>query len=586
VLRRSRREARRDERAADGRDERSHDSHQPHMLLRLQRTIGNRGVQRMHATARVVQRQPDTSDAGPIGDPMEFIEGQLARAFADPDDPRLSVRVQRLLEAAQKLALSEAKQLLDKLAHDRRDKISRDFQRLATPSRNKLLAALRRRLPSDIEGKRLGTLNTGTGLTATSTPLTAAAEIVPSTEEPGSFAGYDDEAAARRTAVRRPTISAIVKDRRMGLHRVFETGVPTVRQGSFTISANETGADHELTDWVNVEGSALPDPGDRAARIKHARKLLDEFLKSYGQRMGTIDWLGQQGPADPVRDAALQQVQDAYRALVEEAIPFARSELHPSLELEVRDPRDPKAAPHKLTTASPSAINIDLSGMYVHGFQAVLDPMSGGLGIPGAHTKTSMPTLFQDMPPVPYEPYLALTPSAVAEDPLHTLSVLLHEEAHLAHSRRTVQLFERWSESPGLSFKNWVQNEVAQRRVSPVDAALALELSEKPPTGWFFNTELLAELEGFTAGYHTVSPQNRSLFLDRIPTMGTRWGHSASEVQELAIKKLRYYYQRMLGESEREAFDVYVAEQMANATAASNVPFDFYVRLAEFAATP
>src|SRR4051794_27253814 len=67
--------------------------HQPHRLLRLQQSIGNHAVQRMQAAGSpaVVQLQPDPIDSGPIGDPTEFIESQLARRFTDPEDPRLAV---------------------------------------------------------------------------------------------------------------------------------------------------------------------------------------------------------------------------------------------------------------------------------------------------------------------------------------------------------------------------------------------------------------------------------------------------------------------------------------------------------------
>jgi hypothetical protein len=113
----------------------------------------------------------------------------------------------------QHLTLPEAKQLLGRF-RDRKaaDSLSQGFQRLATPSRQKLLRGLRNRLPSEIEGKRLGTLNTGSGPTAASTPLVAAAEIVSSTQEPGSFAGFDDATAARQAALRRPTISALAPE--------------------------------------------------------------------------------------------------------------------------------------------------------------------------------------------------------------------------------------------------------------------------------------------------------------------------------------------------------------------------------------
>jgi hypothetical protein len=545
---------------------RTHHDHQPHTLLGLQRTIGNRGVQRVHAPARVVQRQPDTSDAGPIGNPMEFIEAQLARRFVDPDDPRLAVRVRRLQEAVTHLTMQEAKQVLGRL-REPANALAQNFQRLATPSRQKLLRGLRGRLPSDIEGKRLGTLNTGTGPMATSTPLTAAAEIVPSTEEPGSFAGYEDEAAARRTAVRRPTISAIVKDKRIGLHRVFETGVPTVRQGSLTISANETGVDYELTDWVNVEGSPLPDPGDRAARAKHADELRAAFIKTYERRMSGDD---------PARDADLAKVRNAYEALVVEALPFASGEINVSMELNYVDPAGKL---HRATTAASSMINIDITGLYVGGFQTALDPMSEIQALRGAHVRATVQDLFTDRPPFPYEPYLALTKTSISDDPLDTRSTLLHEEAHLAHARRTIELYELWTTSvSGLSFDDWVRREAAARRLSAVDAALAIEAAGPRTYGILPNTELLAEVEGFMAGFHAASVQNRSRYFDRLWIMGNRWSLSDQVVRELAIRKFRYYYEHTLHPPERQVFDEFVLNELVN----GKQPPEFYVELVKF----
>ena len=89
-----------------------------HPALRLQQSVGNQAVQRLTGAGvplGVIQRQPVTLDAGPIGDSMTFIDEQLARQFIDPEDPRLSVRVERLVEAVGKLTTADARQLVDRL---------------------------------------------------------------------------------------------------------------------------------------------------------------------------------------------------------------------------------------------------------------------------------------------------------------------------------------------------------------------------------------------------------------------------------------------------------------------------------------
>jgi hypothetical protein len=357
----------------------------------------------------------------------------------------------------------------------------------------------------------------------------------------------------------------------MGLHRVFETGVPTVRQGSFTISANETDVDYELADWTNVEGPALPDPTDRAARIKEAIDLRDAFLKTYQNRMGG---------ADPTRDAALQKVQDAFKALVQEAIPFAAGELHASLELEYRD-RLSKL--HQVTTAIPSMINIDVTGKFKGGFQTALDPASEIDELPGAHERATVQDLIANRPLMNYDPYLALTPSSITDDPLETRTALLHEEAHLAHDRRTIELYDRWNTSlSGLTFDAWLRAERDARRISAIDAALAIEAAGPRTHGFLPHTELLAEVEGFMAAYHAAGPKNRDRFFDRLSWMGHRWSFCDPEVQAFAMRKFRYYYDRTLRGPARQAFDEYVLNALMNGDPNHRAPTEFYVELVKF----
>lgn len=560
--------AERDRGVARAPDDGTRRDHQPHAVLRLQRAIGNRGVQRMQAATGLIQRQPTSLDTGPIGDPMTFIETQLARSFEDPDDARLAVRVRRLQDAVQTLSRPEAKRLLDRLrANKTTDVLARNFQKLATPSRQKLLKGLRDRLPTEIEGKRLGTITAGHG--AVALPLMAAAEIVPSTEEPGSFAGYFDESAARHVAIRRPTITAIVNDKRMGRFRVFETGVATLRQKvPFSVAAAETGLDYVVADWMNLQGDPLPDPAQRATRIEEATKLRDAFLKTYERRMGGDD---------PARDAALKKVRQAYEALVEEAIPFASGTINVSFEL---DYRDRSMQSHRVTTAQPSMINVDLTGRYAGGFQTALDPMSEIPDLPGAHTRTTVQDLFTDQPAFSYEPYIALTTKSITDDPLDTRMTLLHEEAHLQHDLRTIELYEEWRTSgSGLAFDAWVRKQVTARRVSDVDAVLAIEAAGPRTLGFLPNTELLAEVEGFMAGYHAAtSAQSRTRFLVRLPVMGHRWSFADQVVQELAMRKFRYYYEHTLQAPERQVFDRFVLDALENLKA----PVEFYVELVKF----
>jgi hypothetical protein len=550
-----------------------------HPVLRLQQSAGNHAVQRL--SAATLQRQPSRETTAAT-DPAAFIEAQLKLRFAGPDDPGLYVRVQQIQEAISRLTLPEAKRLIERLrGPEAGGELARNFQRLATPSRNRLLAALRRHLPSDVEGKTLGTLYLA-GAYAVGFPLVATMEIVPSTEEPGAFAGYLDADAAKEVAVRRATISAIIFDIRLQRYRVFETGVPINRDlpPSNVTTRDISGLDFRLVEFVNLEGPAMSSREDRRKRIEAAEGLRRAYVTKWGTRWAVGGTLP--SADDRQREADRKEVQDAYKALAEEAAPFARGQFHSSMELEQRDP---SGRLREMTTASPSMINVDAFASGRHGFKRVLDPMAESADVPGAHAITSMPALFEDVPALAYEPYIVLTPGALAEEPLETVSVILHEETHRAHAHSAVALFEQWRASGAMmTFKDWVQEQVKNRRLSPVDAAIAIEQAQRD-VYWNYNTELLSEVEGVTSVFH-AGPLGKDLGLDRLEQMALMWVGAAPEVQELAVRKLRYYYRRMIGSSYHEAFDLKVTTHLIEADQRGDARKAFYVKLSEFSAAP
>jgi hypothetical protein len=549
-----------------------------HPLLRLQKSAGNHVVQRLlKQKAGIIQRQPVPRGDEAIADPVAFIEGQLQRQFADPDDPRLAERVRRLEAAVRMLTVPEAKALSDRLRDPAGNTLSRNFQKLATPSRNRLLAVLRRGLPSDVEGKTLGTLYLA-GTTAVGFPLVAQMEIVPSTEEPGAFGGYTDVGAARTVAVRRTTISAIVFDTRLQRFRVFETGVPINRRfRSTNVAAHETGLDYRLTEWVNLDGPEIPDWQERQKRIERAGALRLAFEKKYQSRPMSSG----AGAADTEREKDLKEVQDAYKGLFEDVAPFARGEFHASMELEFSDPSSKST---RVTTADPSKINIDpFRGGSVHGYTKVLDPMTESAHVPGAHSMTSIASMVEEIPPVPYVPYSVLTAAAIKQEPLFTTGVIQHEFTHRAHLERAVELIEQWrSQSPQTSFQTWIESRVKARELSAVEAALAIEPSQKSPY-LLPNTETLAEVEQFTSAFHAAALGGFGL--DDLPQMASMWIRAEPAIQELAVRKLDHYYRRMLGANYRQAFDQKVVELLVDANSRSDSRQDFYVRLTEFSAT-
>jgi hypothetical protein len=196
----------------------------------------------------------------------------------------------------------------------------------------------------------------------------------------------------------------------------------------------------------------------------------------------------------------------------------------------------------------------------------------------------SIKNALEEPSPSPYEPYFALSPGALADEPLETRRVFLHEEAHRAHAQRNIGLIEEWKTKGSMTpFKDWLDNEVKNRRVSLVDAILAKEGIDQK--GWAFNTELLAEVEGFIAVYHAID-LGQDWALERLPQMADMWLNSDPALQELGLRKLHHYYSQILDEAHRDAFDQYVSKHWADAAQASNPQFktraSFYLKLSEF----
>jgi hypothetical protein len=237
-----------------------------------------------------------------------------------------------------------------------------------------------------------------------------------------------------------------------------------------------------------------------------------------------------------------------------------------------------------VTTADPSLINFSvLPSPFRHGFQAVLDPMADIQNLPGGHAKPDLSTMFKDMPPVPFEPYAVLTSTAISEELLHTPSVIVHEETHRAHSEAAIALFERWRSSGSLAtFEEWVAQEVKARRLSPVEAALAIEQAT-PSSSASVNTETLSEVEGITSVYH--AGEIGTLGLDRLPVMAGMWIHADGAVQDLAIRKLEHYYRQMMNKEHREAFSKKVFELLMDASNRGAAQQEFYAQLNAFGGT-
>jgi len=546
-----------------------------HVIQQGSATIqrGDPGRVQTHTNKARIQRQPEPPTST---DPVGFIESQLRVRFTDPDDPRLYIRVQRLQDAFEELTISEASRVLSRLSNSG-DELARNFQRLATPSRNRLRAILLRHLPATIEGKVLGWLSFP-AVPLVHVPLSGTIEVTPSTAEAGLFEGYSNLGDAQAAAVRRATISAIVLDKKLGQHRVFETGLPTTRGLPDPQVTSVDGPDYQVVEWVNLVGEELPSPQDWSARIVTTGQMLADFKKTYGFQ---VDLPGSASTTKPdaQRNAAKKALEDAYIAMFEQALPFLKGQFRFSFDFDVKHP---SGESKELTTADPNFINVDMTDVYAHGRMKILDTAED-LDYPGTHLRAKTKDALEESP-FSYEAYIALAPSALGEEPLETRRVLLHEEAHRAHSRRTLKLIDDWEAQGSItSFQDWLEIEVKNRRISSIDAVLAREGVEQ--RGWAYNTEVLAEVEGFIAVYQEV-PLGKDVGLERLSQMADMWAHSDPEVQELSVNKLRHYYWKIMDQSHREAFDKYVSQRWGWANQATDPQSkqreSFYLRLLEF----
>jgi hypothetical protein len=148
------------------------------------------------------------------------------------------------------------------------------------------------------------------------------------------------------------------------------------------------------------------------------------------------------------------------------------------------------------------------------------------------------------------EPKVAILLGPLAFDPANkaaALGVLRHELEHAFHDRLAANLLLRWRQDASAArtpFAGWLE----RQPMSAVDRALVRERISGSNT----NTEALAHLEGFIAGFPVEAPDvkvgSHRVYENELQTAALDWLDSDKAVQAEFITRLKGFKARLKGE--------------------------------------
>jgi hypothetical protein len=149
------------------------------------------------------------------------------------------------------------------------------------------------------------------------------------------------------------------------------------------------------------------------------------------------------------------------------------------------------------------------------------------------------------------EPKVAILLGPGAFDPGNkaaALGVLRHEMEHAFHDQLAAKALKRWREDTGAEktpFAGWLE----KQSMSAVDRAL---IRERIPPGSKINTEALAHLEGFIAGFPVEAKDVREgahrVYENELKEAARHWVASDKAVQVEFITRLKALKARLTGE--------------------------------------
>jgi hypothetical protein len=148
--------------------------------------------------------------------------------------------------------------------------------------------------------------------------------------------------------------------------------------------------------------------------------------------------------------------------------------------------------------------------------------------------------------PLPHVAVLLGPKAFVAANKARTLAVLRHELEHAAHNQMAISWLKRWradTKAANTPFRAWL----AQQSIAPADLAIVRERID----GTDVNTEALAHLEGFMAGFAHESAEaakgSRAAFFE-LDAAATHWVSSDKAVKDDFVARLREFRATLKGD--------------------------------------
>lgn len=134
----------------------------------------------------------------------------------------------------------------------------------------------------------------------------------------------------------------------------------------------------------------------------------------------------------------------------------------------------------------------------------------------------------------------------VAGNKARTIAVLRHELEHAAHNQMAVTWLKRWRADPKAArqpFRAWLRT----KGIAAADLALIHERLG----GTKINTELLAHLEGYIAGFpvetEAAARTSHAAFFE-LDDVSAKWEHADPDVRKDAAARLREFKARLKGD--------------------------------------
>jgi hypothetical protein len=376
-------------------------------------------------------------------------------------------------------------------------------------------------------------------------PLRARSEYVPRGQRPGRFEGFMGEYAATVHARRQRTACVVVKDADARFH-VLDTGRPAGSLAAATAAPRRTGG-LTVVRWMNLsdEFDPLVWARKRGAAIDARQRL--------------------RSPPAFEKAPSRQAVEQVYVDLLAYTFGVEPGDIHVA---------------RSATDRVAGKINFDLD--------------LASLGTTDPHM-------------LPADRHAAVPEAALVIGPTGATQVasalvqgtLLHEEVHLRHNRRAIELWSRWARSARRrDFGQWLEDQPLTR--AERELTLDLRATRRRKGGhdvWealsTAGTEALGYAAKFMFAFHEVVPGTDAVKIalldlsNPVPGGGgvaEYWINAQPAVQKLVLDQLGAYYRNALSDAHRRVLAAFVQRKRDEAARAVRSGYEtrLYTALGEF----